>query len=75
LEFLFQELNVSIVSDESAKSPEYSDYDTGAPTDLPIIIAEAPKYRLYPNNSLLVSSLELDDVREYKCLVNYFFSR
>jgi hypothetical protein len=29
----------------------------------------APKYRVFANNSLLVSALEEDDIRAYKCHV------
>jgi hypothetical protein len=59
------------VTDESANLAEYSDDDSSTDVSANPILSggETPKYRLFPNNSLLVSSLELDDITNYKCLV------
>jgi hypothetical protein len=59
----FQELNVSIVPQSpkfSSANPEVEEEQT---------TADVPKYRLFANNSLLVSSLDADDIRAYKCHV------
>jgi len=68
---VFQELNVSIVP----LSPKFSSANLEVEEEeeqaTELSTADVPKYRLFANNSLLVSSLDADDIRAYKCHVRY----
>ncbi len=67
----FQELNVSIVPQSPKFSSANPEVEEEEEQTTELSSADVPKYRLFANNSLLVSSLDADDIRAYKCHVRY----